>query len=174
MRDRVSNKTKATQIANYWRAYAEICETELNFDWADAETHCWNCGIERKRGLERCHIIPHALGGLDKPDNYVLMCKDCHSEAPNTNCKDDMWDWIKSNRIDYSLYGVYKIYRALEMFKEKQGFDFSDTYSNRSNVLQEVLFEFENNVGTHGSKITISTYYYLLKKLSDKYKTEDL
>ena len=37
-----------------------------------------------KSSLNRCHIIPHALGGSDDIDNLFLLCEDCHKESPDT------------------------------------------------------------------------------------------
>lgn len=42
----------------------------------------WGYKESMKRGA-RCatvdHIIPHSLGGSDRPDNLVLSCRDCNS-----------------------------------------------------------------------------------------------
>lgn len=43
--------------------------------------------------LQRCHIIPMALGGNDEPENYWLMCKQCHVLAPDTVSKKVFFLW---------------------------------------------------------------------------------
>ena len=74
-------KTTLKQISDYWIKNNNISETELNFDWSDSDTHCWSCGDNKHRkskstvSLERCHIIPHSLGGEDLPNNYVCFVK---------------------------------------------------------------------------------------------------
>jgi hypothetical protein len=167
-------KTTIKHIADYWIKNSNISELELNFDWADAHTHCWNCGDDRFRkshktpSLERCHIVPHSLGGSDSPDNYVLLCKDCHQEAPNTNNPNDMWDWIKSNYMPFSFYGTYSVRKALIIFQEREGFSFIEKASTINNISDVIKNEF-NNVSTHGAKTTISTYYYMFKTIIDKY-----
>ena len=167
-------KTTLKQISDYWVKNNNISEAELNFDWSDSYTHCWNCGDNKYRkskltpSLERCHIIPDALGGSDLPNNYVLLCKECHAEAPNTSNHKDMWDWIKSNFIPASLYGTYKIRKALVMFKEKEGYSFFDKaimIKNFNNVLEK---EFRK-INTHGLKYNVVTYYYMLKSIVKNY-----
>ncbi len=39
---------------------------------------CAYCGSNGGGYLEIEHIIPHAHGGRDHPDNYVLCCYDCN------------------------------------------------------------------------------------------------
>lgn len=169
-----TDKTTIKQIADYWVENNNIDEQELNFDWADAYTHCWNCGDNKYRtttnkpSLERCHIIPHSLGGNDSPDNYVLLCKECHQEAPNIRNSNDMWDWIKSNYIPFSLYGTYTIRKALVMFKQKEGYSFFDKAVNLNNLNEIICAEFKN-ISTHMRTVNTTTYYYMFKSIIDKY-----
>jgi 5-methylcytosine-specific restriction endonuclease McrA len=37
---------------------------------------CQNC--ETTQGLEIHHIVPKRNGGVDRPTNRVLLCKECH------------------------------------------------------------------------------------------------
>ena len=79
MSRRKNIKTNIREAAEYWMGcYSEL---EVNIDWSEAESHCWRCGCEKN--LQRCHIVPHSLGGADQPDNIVLLCARCHSEGPN-------------------------------------------------------------------------------------------
>ena len=168
------NKTTIKQIADYWVKNSNICEMELNFDWSEAETHCWNCGDNKYRksinkvSLQKCHIIPHALGGKDIPSNYVLLCDRCHSEAPNTSNVNDMWDWIKSNYIPLSLYGTFTIRKALVMFKQKEGYSFIKKAIEIENIQEVMLKEF-NKTNTHGIYMNVSTYYYMFKSIAENY-----
>ncbi|MEK2144959.1 HNH endonuclease [Vibrio parahaemolyticus] len=73
--------TSIKDIVEYWELHQD--ESGLSVDWAEAETLCWRCAHKRK--LQRCHIIPRALGGSEQPSNLVLLCGQCHSEAPNVN-----------------------------------------------------------------------------------------
>jgi hypothetical protein len=94
-------KTTKKQILEYHYEHTDECG--MGADSSEWDTHCWRCGHERN--TQRCHIIPYALGGEDTPSNYVLLCADCHSEAPNVNDKDYMFEWIK--RTSVSCYNTY-------------------------------------------------------------------
>ena len=88
-------KTTIQQAIEHWKKYVD--EDDLGVDWLEADTYCWRCGC--KKNLQRCHIVPHALGGEDKPENIVLLCKRCHAEGPNVTDPSVMWDWIKAYKV---------------------------------------------------------------------------
>tara|TARA_B100000287_G_scaffold397130_1_gene413393 strand:+ start:1458 stop:2249 length:792 start_codon:yes stop_codon:yes gene_type:complete len=87
-------------------------------DWG--EPCCWACGWykddqadygvshfqnplvswERVDWLEKCHIIPHMLGGSNDVSNFVLLCKRCHKEAPDNKRARHMKRFI-ANRPNY-------------------------------------------------------------------------
>lgn len=98
---RPSMKTTKKQILEYH--YENTDESGMGADASEWHSHCWRCGHERN--TQRCHIIPFALGGEDIPSNYVLLCEDCHEEAPNVNDKNYMMKWIK--RTSISSYNTY-------------------------------------------------------------------
>jgi HNH endonuclease len=113
MAKRDAIKTKKEDIVDYWRG--KVYEGDLNFDWSDADIVCWNCGC--RRFTERCHIVPHSLNGADSPENFVLMCRECHGEGPTCNSSQVMWDWIKSNRTNSGAEGSYWIAKVNEEYK---------------------------------------------------------
>ena len=104
-------KTTITQAIDYWISNED--ELNLSIDWEEASNHCWRCGCENN--LDRCHIIPDALGGEDHPSNIVLLCKRCHSEGPNVNDKQIMWDWIRAYRIPW--YDTFWMARGMIEYK---------------------------------------------------------
>lgn len=62
-----------------------------------AHDECWGCWEHRP--LERCHIIPHSIGGADSdPANYVLLCNRCHEDSPDVRDADEMWRWIADRK----------------------------------------------------------------------------
>ena len=65
-------KTTKKQIVDYWSK--RIYEGDLSVDWAEAHERCWRCTEKIK--LQKCHIIPDSLGGLDDPGNLVLLVTD--------------------------------------------------------------------------------------------------
>jgi len=46
--------------------------------------------------LQRCHVVPAALGGADEPANLFLMCRECHDRAPNTASREYFLRWATS------------------------------------------------------------------------------
>ena len=58
--------------------------------------------------LQRCHIIPYALGGKDEASNLVLLCKRCHADGPNVEDPEIMWNWIKAYGVPFydTFWGI--------------------------------------------------------------------
>jgi hypothetical protein len=98
----------AAQILTYWRPWL----LARGFDDMDCP-RCWRCDrparVEGRgrghteaelwsnaRGLERCHIVPRALGGSDAPDNIVLLCGSCHAVAPDVRERELFMLWLSS------------------------------------------------------------------------------
>lgn len=94
-------KTTIQEAVEYWSRREDECG--LSVDWSEAGTHCWRCGCEKD--LQRCHIIPNALGGKDEPENIVLLCSRCHAEGPNVTDPEIMWDWIRAYGVPF--YGTF-------------------------------------------------------------------
>lgn len=92
MGKRATIKTSKRECIEYWSK--KLKETEIGTDWDLAERRCWRCGKETE--LQRCHLVPDALGGKDEASNIVLLCDKCHEEGPNVQDPEIMWDWIKA------------------------------------------------------------------------------
>ncbi len=85
----------------------------------DSQTdRCWCCRalenwwltpdneIDQSRNtrIERCHIVPHSLGGKDNPLNFVLLCVDCHRKSPDIKDEFSLFKWMEQEadkRNDY-------------------------------------------------------------------------
>ncbi len=110
-------KTTIQEAIDYWIKFVDECD--LSIDWSEADTHCWRCGC--KKHLQRCHIIPDALGGKDCAENIVLLCKRCHAEGPNVTDPEIMWDWIKAYKVPF--YETFWSIRGMKeyefMYKKK-------------------------------------------------------
>lgn len=118
-------KTKIDDIVNYWSRLQDECG--LSIDWSEARERCWRCGYESR--LERCHIIPDSLNGLDEPSNLVLLCKRCHIDAPNVDSKTYMWDWIRANGTP--LYDTFWKIRAQKEYEFIYGKSFVQELMDR-------------------------------------------
>jgi hypothetical protein len=166
---RTSNTT-IKQIAEYWADQLPYDETELMFDWSDAEFCCWACGLSSGSvELQRCHIIPHALGGKDEPSNYVLLCGLCHEEAPNIKSETIMWKWLREVRVTNPYGGMacpLAKQKALRQFTWKRFLEMIALPN-----FKKILGKEFNNINTHGfHKYTTSTYYYLFEVIEAKVK----
>lgn len=132
------NNVSIQDIVNYWSKRESECG--LGVDWAEAHERCWRCGY--KSSLERCHIIPRALGGSDEPSNLVLLCSRCHLEAPNINDPRFMWIWIRATCVPF--YDTYWIDRGIKefevMFKRKpfHGPEF-DKMNLSKDIIQQLM-----------------------------------
>lgn len=116
-------KTTKEEIVQYWEKIEDECN--INIDWLDAKERCWRCGY--KANLQRCHIIPEALGGKDEPSNLVLLCERCHIDAPNVESKTFMWDWIRANgSISYLSFWKYRsvFYNTFWKIKAQKEYEF--------------------------------------------------
>jgi hypothetical protein len=141
---RTANKTTKKEILEYH--YENTDECGMGADASEWNTHCWRCGHERN--TQKCHVIPYALGGEDIASNYVLLCEDCHSEAPNVNDKEFMMKWIK--RTSISSYNCY--------------WDIRDIISNR-------MLEVSKHFGaTRENILTTSTQQWLEEKMVEDMK----
>ena len=101
MTKRGSVKTFKQDIIEYWMDspnYANGDEVGMAIDQADLDEdggRCWRCGTTKN--VQRCHIIPHSQGGGDEPSNLLLLCRDCHNDAPNVSnaTAEDFFNWMK-------------------------------------------------------------------------------
>jgi hypothetical protein len=183
-----TRKTSLKKIATYWKENPFASEFELNFDWDMCDTHCWNCGDDKrsmsnpkKVRLERAHIIPRKTknfpnGGEDIPSNYVLLCKECHEEAPDCINPKYMFDWIKGNRTKWGLTNTYRWEKAFDLFEQRQQIpfakycienDFKDEY-----IINLIKKHLDNAVQLHGFKFSAETRYALVCEVYDSLKSE--
>lgn len=162
------------EIVEFWKDSKEY----LILDWD--EPSCWACGEfwngrydldlgqlgagseVRKRiwnsvPLQRCHIVPKSLGGIDSPDNLFLLCRDCHDLAPNTKSKNLFLLWAR-NQSNRKFREIQLAIDSFELSKE----DCEEMNQHMlSNEFREWLKE---NAGLHwnqkglGNRLTHSTF----------------
>ena len=132
-------KTSIEEIIQYWSV--RIDESELSVDFSEAHERCWRCGYEIK--LERCHIIPHSLGGQDKAENLVLLCRQCHAEGPNIADPDFFWDWLKAHKATfYDTYWTEKGMREYEfIYKKSIMQEFSELHIYEIDSIEKLMKE---------------------------------
>jgi len=97
MKNRKAIKTTPKPIVNYEKKH--LSDHMIGVEWEDATEYCWRCGYKRR--LQRCHIIPDSMGGREEPSNMALLCETCHSEGPNADDPEVMWEWISAYRVPF-------------------------------------------------------------------------
>ena len=95
----MTKKEMLIKINNYWLEEFYFLEKD--------EPACFICGKEER--LEMCHLSPKTLGGSNDFDNLVLLCKRCHSKAPNIKIKEIMLEYIHKESENYiGLLHIHK------------------------------------------------------------------
>ncbi|MBL4761873.1 MAG: HNH endonuclease [Gammaproteobacteria bacterium] len=159
--------TTQREIVDYWTRNQDECG--LSVDWTEAEKLCWRCAHKRK--LQRCHIIPRALGGEETPNNLVLLCAQCHAEAPNVADPDFMWAWLRAHAVPF--YGTYWQERGLKEYELIYGEKPFSGLVHTDELIQE-LTEMLGNVlsktSTHWGqgKINPSTWAWVCRQVDQK------
>ena len=108
-----------------------------------------------KSKYERCHIIPGALGGEDKPENLFLMCEQCHFESPDTTNPKSFFRWVYSQRMKYvggKLSPWYTIDKVSEELKRRGLVSVEELLSYNPNFLsigQDLEEYMKHHVGLH-------------------------
>jgi len=96
-----SNDKRRNKVIRHWAENNKQLIIEYGLDIGD---HCWACGYDDN--LNICHIKPKMLGGDENPDNLVILCRDCHNEAPTSGGVHGMllFTQFKPSSIVYDLY----------------------------------------------------------------------
>ena len=71
-----------------------------------------------KSKLNRCHIIPGALGGEDMPSNLFLLCSGCHLISPDTKNTRSFYRWVHAQRKKHICGELHPLYMIEEVSKE--------------------------------------------------------
>lgn len=148
MAGRKAIKTTKEEIVNYWAG--QVCEGILSVDFSEAHERCWRCGC--KRNLERCHIIPNSLGGEDKPENLVLLCKRCHLDNPNVADPEIMWDWLQAYSVPF--YDTFWTLQGMKEYEKIYGISFREELKNRE-VTEKERGELEELVKMQFDKVSV-------------------
>lgn len=139
-------------------------------DWGEPE--CWACGKYIKINnnndnlkktwndkkvaskLNRCHIIPKALGGLNSPENMFLMCEECHYLSPDTIYKKGFFIWVYDRKkcFEKTIFGFnwLEISNNINEYKKMLGVE--GKIANKFN-----LKKMKNKTNVHAGKLSQST-----------------
>ena len=108
----------------------------------------WDYGKVKSK-LNRCHIIPKALGGSDEPNNLFLMCEECHRESPDYSNPIFFFEFVYNKRksMKYESHSLKFILRVYDL-AIKLNKDISTLNIDALN---------KSKMNTHGGKVSEST-----------------
>ena len=138
----------------------------------DEFRRCWCCGNERRK-LQKCHIIPKALGGSNKPENIIPLCAMCHDKAPDVADKDHMFQWIKDQQNPLTGVGMgdrYEIFQTTNDLFKKRNLDYDKHGAAYMEWLYYYLEKISNHGGQHGQGVYVknSSYIWAIEKALSK------
>jgi hypothetical protein len=98
------NRPSRFLIAMHW------AKREFRFVIDSGEPACFACGYyeehwdrpddvkQRWNGaqLERAHILAESIGGSPDVENFLLLCRQCHRDAPMTNTPNLLLNWARN------------------------------------------------------------------------------
>lgn len=139
-------------------ALQEKCESENGeFDFQQM----WN-DSRVKSALNRCHIVPAALGGKDEPPNLFLLCEECHMLSPDTTNPANFFRWVYKRKHDCydGKMSAGKLFSELQSEFERRGVDLI-------NCLRDIGIDFNystlndylsKHIGLHASALSDSSF----------------
>ena len=134
----------------------------------DEETqlkNLWNSKETRHR-LNRCHIVPGALGGEDKPSNLFLMCEECHRLSPDTIYPSAFFKWVAQRRKQMlwgQLHPNYVLEQVDKIIQQDYDITLMELFEKihvlgGDEKLKDLPSFLGDRIGTHGAKVSESTW----------------
>lgn len=161
--------TSIKEIVNYYKD--KLSEEDIGVDLKELHKRCWHCGDISK--LYRCHIVPSSAGGQDCSNNYVLLCRRCHEQAPNCTDKKIMMSWLKSDST--KIYDLYWGAQICEQYSKIYKLNFIEEYNKRfvinRKLLKNIIYKKFNEIKLHigSGHINLSTWVGLFKMAFDDF-----
>lgn len=128
---------------------------------------CQMCG--GKEGVLECHhIIPRRLGGTDKPENQILLCKKCHKKVTNNEMeyKDEFYKITGGKQINTKHFartqmGKRKIVEHAKKIAPVEKTIGAVTKVDRENMnLPKTHYNDAIAIASQGNNIKTLNYYY--------------
>ena len=148
------------------------------------EIFCWACqmppyqqGTHRTLSglwngdtlLQRSHILEKSLNGEDKPENYFLLCPQCHAESPDTTDAKLFFAWVRYKRTqeNYSMVLRRDMKKAAEILGVDQNLVEERFAALRLTRLEEDAYIRDyivKNCAMHGSFLAPLSRMMILQK----------
>lgn len=157
-----------------WGCGAPIVRDSKIDEWIDKQCvsedeeynlkQIWN-SKETRHKLNRCHIIPGALGGADIPSNLFLMCSDCHVLSPDTKYPAMFFKWVFDRRKQMLMgtwHPNYLLKKVSELMERDYGISIMDLLKRIHDLggdkcLTDLKEFVKDRIGTHGNKLSESS-----------------
>lgn len=105
-----------------------------------------------KSKLNRCHIIPKALGGSNEANNIFLLCEDCHIESPDTIIPEVFFAWVVNKRSKCQCgFDLEKAFKITKEYCDLFNVDLLEFCKNLNEKEKHEMFE---GINTHGGSIS--------------------
>lgn len=171
----------AKRIIEYWKSQPQL-PCGVTIDWDTAHEKCWCCGYSDPEfpqyTTERAHIIPHALGGSADPENFVLLCPECHHESPDVNDSMAMWEYFKlKNHLRDSWYKkrtldlndmIVQYIRTLEEYLPVLYPETASDIQLFTKKLMTLIEGVSDQISSHGfNSVSNGTRLWYFKKVTD-------
>lgn len=174
--DRIKHMTKRksapakVNIATFWMNHRKDWilkffgdDSPISFDELDISklsTYCWGCKTETNN-LQRCHLIPREKDGSMSPFNLVLLCRNCHREAPSVSFSEEpMLNWIANRPSEVSALHI-RFQRILALTGIREIENIPEDFNLK---LLQICKDY---VGTHNGVISNSTWASILNYAID-------
>lgn len=113
----------------------------------------WN----KRTGLEKAHIVPHALGGTEEPYNIIFLCSECHAECPDTIDYGANLKWISEHRKGIEIDLAYSFLSSLTQAE----IEVAVTIENPSILREQIM----KRIGMHGFSVSNSSMEVALRQV---------
>lgn len=114
-----------------------------------------------KSKLNRCHILPAALGGEDSPGNLFLMCESCHFLSPDSRNKEGFFRWVYRQRkkTDMGKTSFTEIMKLVDEELNDRGLpNYLEIFKQCPNMKMDNGGEYlASRVNTHGVTLVTSS-----------------
>lgn len=114
-------------------------------------------------GLQKAHIVPHALGGLNTPNNYFLLCPICHQESPDTSYPKYFLKYVYYRRKHPRIFECLKASFSNHSNEEFEKMP-TDIGTICPDALRKLIF---SNSTTHFNMTSFSTIQSLVDHIVD-------
>ncbi|MGW9439952.1 HNH endonuclease [Streptomyces sp. NPDC055607] len=122
---------------------------------------CW------RRQVERCHVVPEALGGSLDVRNFALLCPAHHAEAPDVADAESFWAWVDYAELRDSPDKWLDAPEELQKWLRKRGVQIGSPQREQPSFFSAVKRELKALYGWTDADFTSAVW----EKLTEEFHT---